>query len=154
MKRRLIFALACVLVLCLTACSLTGARVLIWRAVSEYSLETGTAIESEYVRVNTSMSVIDATVTAFNSAAGESELERALPEGIEITDWELDDTDLKLYVSAGYASVTGYRRSIGDACMVLTFCAIDGVETVSVYSGETLLTSAMDENDIILTDTQ
>lgn len=154
MKKRLICTLVCALLLCLTACSLSGARVLVWRAVSDYYLGTGTAVESEYVSVDTSQSIIDATVAAFNSTTDDKELERALPDGVGITDWELDGTDLKLYVSAGYASVTGSRRSIGDACMVLTFCAIDGVETVSVYSGEAMLTSAMDENDIILTDTQ
>ena len=57
-----------------------------------------------------------------------------------------------LFLSPEYASVTGYWRTVADCCMVLTFCAIDGVESVSVYSAGVMLTAAMTTDDIVLTD--
>ena len=143
-KRFACLALASTL-LALGACSAAGAEVTVWRAVPSYYLESGAAIESETVRADAGLSEIDAAVAAFNS-------ERPLPDGVDITGWELDGTELKLSVSAEYASVTGYRRSIADACMVLTFCAIEGVERVSIYSEGTMLTAAMSAADIVLTD--
>ena len=152
MKR--IFALALTLVLLtLAACGGSGGEITVWRAVSPYYLDSGSAIETENVSVDISLSVIDAAVGAFNSEVTEPELIRALPDGVEITGWELDGTELRLSVSAEYVSLTGYWRTIADACMTLTFCAIDGVERVSVYSGDTMLTAPMAPDDIVLTDT-
>ena len=150
-KRFACLALASAL-LALGACSAAGAEVTVWRAVPSYYLESGAAIESETVRADAGPSEIDAAVAAFNSDTNDAELERPLPDGVDITGWELDGTELKLSVSAEYASVTGYRRSIADACMVLTFCAIEGVERVSIYSEGTMLTAAMSAADIVLTD--
>ncbi len=152
MKRlsAIIFALA--MLLGLTACSLSGRSVTVWRAVSPYYLESGAAVQSEPVSVDASLSDIDAAVAAFNSDSTDAELVRALPDGVSITGWELEDGELRLYVSAEYAAVTGAGRSIGDACMALTFCAVEGVESVSVYSGDTLLTANMRPEDVLLAD--
>ena len=152
MKKLVAIAAAMTLLLSLTACSISGKSVTVWRAVSPYYLESGSAVQSEPVSVNASLSEIEAAVEAFNSDTTDAELIRALPEGVNITGWELNGTVLRLNVSAEYASVTGYWRSIGDACMALTFCAIDGVESVSVYSGDTMLTASMTPEDIVLTD--
>lgn len=152
MRRRIITLALAAAFLALAACGLAGRKVTVWRAVSQYYLESGSAVQSEPVSVNASLSEIEAAVEAFNSDTTDAELIRALPEGVDITGWELNGTALRLNVSAEYASVTGYWRSIGDACMALTFCAIDGVESVSVYSGDTMLTASMTPEDIVLTD--
>ena len=103
-KRFACLALASAL-LALGACSAAGAEVTVWRAVPSYYLESGAAIESETVRADAGLSEIDAAVAAFNSDTNDAELERPLPDGVDITGWELDGTELKLSVSAEYASV-------------------------------------------------
>ena len=152
MKKLAAIAAALTLLLGLTACSLSGKSVTVWRAVSPYYLESGSAVQSEPVSVDAGLSDIDAAVTAFNTDTTDAELVRALPDGVSITGWELDGTELCLSVSPEYASVTGYWRTVSDCCMVLTFCAIDGVESVSVYSEGVMLTAAMTTDDIVLTD--
>lgn len=152
MKKLAAIAAALTLLLGLTACSISGKSVTVWRAVSPYYLESGSAVQSEPVSVDAGLSDIDAAVTAFNTDTTDAELVRALPDGVSITGWELDGTELCLSVSPEYASVTGYWRTVADCCMVLTFCAIDGVESVSVYSEGVMLTAAMTTENIVLTD--
>lgn len=152
MRRRIITLALAAAFLTLAACGLAGRKVTVWRAVSQYYLESGSAVQSEPVSVDAGLSDIDAAVTAFNTDTTDAELVRALPDGVSITGWELDGTELCLSVSPEYASVTGYWRTVADCCMVLTFCAIDGVESVSVYSEGVMLTAAMTTDDIVLTD--
>ena len=152
MRRRIITLALAAAFLALAACGLAGRKVTVWRAVSQYYLESGSAVQSEPVSVNASLSEIEAAVEAFNSDTTDAELIRALPEGVDITGWELNGTELCLSVSPEYASVTGYWRTVADCCMVLTFCAIDGVESVSVYSEGVMLTAAMTTENIVLTD--
>lgn len=154
MKKRILCALLALALTTLSACVLLSRdEVTVWRAVSPYYLESGSAIAAENVAADAGLGEIEAAVAAFNSETGESDLLRALPDGVNITGWTLENGELRLKVSAEYASVTGYWRSIADSCMALTFCAIDGVKSVSVYSGDTLLTAAMSPEDVLLTDT-
>ena len=147
MRRRIITLALAAAFLALAACGLAGRKVTVWRAVSQYYLESGSAVQSEPVSVDAGLSDIDAAVTAFNTDTTDAELVRALPDGVSITGWELDGTELCLSVSPEYASVTGYWRTVADCCMVLTFCAIDGVESEGV-----MLTAAMTTENIVLTD--
>ncbi len=148
--KKLTLALAAFCLLLLASCGLAGSTVEVYRAVSPYYLTGGAAIESERVSVDTSLGDIDAAVAAFNTDTSDPELVRALPEGVNVTGWELVGSELRLSVSPEYAALTGHRRTIADACAVFTFCAIDGVESVSIYSEGVLLTAATGPDAYVL----
>lgn len=150
-KMCVLFAALCLAVL--TGCAMAGTEdVVVYRAVSPYYLTDGIAVEPEKVAVDSSLGEIDAAVAAFNSDTDEPELQRPMPNGVDITGWELAGSELRIYVSPQYAALTGHNRTISDACIVLTFCAIDGIDSVSIYSGEILLTARLGAGDLLLSD--
>ena len=151
MKKLLALLLALVMVFALAACGGTT-RVEVWRPLAEYYLSGGAAVEVESVKVDGSLGVIDAAVAAFNTSPGDNRFTRALPGGVDVLGWTLEGGELRLDVSAEYASLSGWRRSIADSCAVLTFCAIEGVDSVSIYSGDTMLSDARGPASIVLED--
>ena len=149
MKIRVFLAAVCLALL--AGCAMAGTEdVVVYRAVSPYYLTDGPAIEPEEVAVDTWLGAIEPAVVAFSSDSDEPDLQCALPDGVEITGWELDGSELRIYVSPQYAALTGHNRTVADACIVLTFCAIDGIESVSIYSGDTLLTARLGVDDLLL----
>ena len=152
MKKAVILLLALALA-ALGGCASRTLEVEVYRAVLPYYLSDGPAVRAETVHVDASLGDIDAVAEAFNSAPADPELANPLPDGVRIEGWELADGELRLSVSAGYASLSGYRRSAADCCLALSFCAVEGVERVSVSSCEALLTAAMSPEDICLADT-
>ena len=153
MKRILCAAIALSLSL-LSACGLSRSHVTVWRAVSPYYFEGGkAAVDTENVKVDSALGQIDAAMYAFNSHSNDPALSRALPDGVNVLDWELHGSELRLNVSPGYAELAGYDRAVADCCATLTFCAIDGIESVSIYSGGAMLTSARTPGGIMLADT-
>ena len=100
--------------------------------------------------VDASLSELDAAVAAFNAEAGDTELLRALPEGVDVLGWTLDGGALTLAVSPGYASLAGRARTVADCCITLTFCAIEGVESVSVHALGAALSSSMTPDGFVL----
>lgn len=152
MKKCIIIAALLAVALCALAACGGITRVEVWRPVSEYYLSGGAAVETESVKVDGSLGEIDAAVAAFNTSPNDNRYTRALPDGIDVLGWALEDGELRLDVSAEYASLSGWRRSIADCCAVLTFCAIEGVDSVSIYSGDTMLSDARGPSSIVLED--
>lgn len=54
------------------------------------------------------------------------------PEGVRLLSWELEDGCLHLDVSEQYGSLTGVDLTIADACLTLTLCQVQGVESIYV----------------------
>ena len=68
----------------------------------------------------------------------------------KIVGWQLEGTELRLEVSPEWAELEGFERSLADCCAVLTFCALDGVDSVTIYSLGQRLAGPLDESGIFL----
>ena len=153
MRKRYGFAALCLALLLFAGCGAGREKVGVWRAVrTDYLAGGRPSLEAEIVYADASLSEIDAAVAAFNSPASEVGLARALPEGLDIIGWELAGTELRLYVPAEYASFAGYARAAAESCAALTFCALEVVESVSFYSGETALSEGLRPGHVLLED--
>ena len=108
--------------------------------------------EGEEAPAEAGLSEIEAAVRAFNSPCIDSELAHPFPDGVEILGWELANASLRLYVPAEYAALTGAERTVADCCAVLTFTAIEGVESVSIWSGDVMLSAPMRAGDFAAAD--
>ena len=106
----------------------------------------------EGTRHNVGFWAIDAAAEALNTDPGDAELSNPLPEDAEVLGWELAGSELRCSVASGYAALTGRERTTADCCITLTFCAVEGVESVSIYSGGVMLSAAMEPEDFILAD--
>lgn len=152
MKRRIITALCLALaLLTLASCGQAALTVEVWRrtADAEHSVSEG-LIQSERRSVQAQAGSINGAVSAFNAEPEDPGLARAAPGDAKILAWRLEGTELRLEVSPGWAELTGFDRTLADCCAVLTFCALEGVDSVSIYSLGQRLAGPMDESDIVL----
>ena len=123
----------------------------VWRrtADAEHSVSEG-LIQSERRSVQAQAGSINGAVSAFNAEPEDPGLARAAPGDAKILAWRLEGTELRLEGSPGWAELTGCDRTLADCCAVLTFCALEGVDSVSIYSLGQRLAGPMDESDIVL----
>ena len=152
MKRRIIAALCLALaLLTLASCGQAALTVEVWRrtADAEHSVSEG-LIQSERRSVQAQAGSINGAVSAFNAEPEDPGLARAAPGDAKILAWRLEGTELRLEVSPEWAELTGFDRTLTDCCAVLTFCALEGVDSVSIYSLGQRLAGPMDESDIVL----
>ena len=152
MKRRIIAALCLALaLLTLASCGHAALTVEVWRrtADAEHSVREG-LIQSERRSVQAQAGSINGAVSAFNAEPEDPGLARAAPGDAKILAWRLEGTELRLEVSPEWAELTGFDRTLSDCCAVLTFCALEGVDSVSIYSLGQRLAGPMDESDIVL----
>lgn len=152
MKRRIIAALCLALaLLTLASCGQAALTVEVWRrtADAEHSVSEG-LIQSERRSVQAQAGSINGAVSAFNAEPEDPGLARAAPGDAKILAWRLEGTELRLEVSPGWAELTGFDRTLTDCCAVLTFCALEGVDSVSIYSLGQRLAGPMDGSDIVL----
>lgn len=152
MKRRIIAALCLALaLLTLASCGQAALTVEVWRrtADAEHSVSEG-LIQSERRSVQAQAGSINGAVSAFNAEPEDPGLARAAPGDAKILAWRLEGTELRLEVSPGWAELTVFDRTLADCCAVLTFCALEGVDSVSIYSLGQRLAGPMDGSDIVL----
>ena len=153
MRRLTVLTLLLAALLSLAACGAEVQEAEVWRVVREAYLDGGgSALEAETVDVPAGLGEIAALIAGFNAAGESPSLRRALPEGALIENWTLASGELRLYVQEGFSDLTGYERPLAEACAALTFCAVEGVESVSLFSGDTQLTAALTPGEILLTD--
>lgn len=152
MRKRILAALCLGLaLLCLASCGGGQLRVEVWRrtADAERALSEG-VIQPETRAVQLQAGSINGAVSAFNAEPEDPDLSRAAPEGARIVGWQLEDGQLRLEVTPEWSELEGFDRTLADSCAVLTFCALEGVESVSVYCLGQRLTEPLDEGDIFL----
>ena len=152
MKRRIIAALCLALaLLTLASCGQAALTVEVWRrtADAEHSVSEG-LIQSERRSVQAQAGSINGAVSAFNAEPEDPTLRRAAPGDAKIVGWQLEGTELRLEVSPEWAELEGFERSLADCCAVLTFCALDGVDSVTIYSLGQRLAGPLDESGIFL----
>ena len=54
------------------------------------------------------------------------------PDGLQLLDWQLEEGRLHLDLSEQYYSLSGVDLTLADACLTLTFCQREEVESVYV----------------------
>lgn len=152
MKRRIIAVLCLALALVvLASCGHAALTVEVWRRTSdaEHSVSEG-LIQPERRSVQAQAGSINGAVSAFNAAPEDPGLTRAAGEDARILAWKLEGTELRLEVSPEWAELEGFDRTLADCCAALTFCALEGVDSVSIYSLGQRLAGPLDESDIVL----
>lgn len=151
MKKRIAAALCLALaLLTLASCGRATLTVEVWRRTSdaERSVSDG-LIQSEKRSVQLQAGSINGAVSAFNAEPERPGLSRAAGGDAKILAWSLEGTELRLEVSPEWAELEGFDRTLADCCAVLTFCALEGVDSVSIYCLGQRLAGPMDESDIV-----
>lgn len=147
-------ALLLSLILIFSACADTGApHALIYRQLApSYQGSSGEMIRAEHFTPAPGISPVSSVISQFNSASSDISLKTPMNEAAYILGYSQSDSHLRLRVSEGYMLLRGMERTIADGCAVLTFCSLDGVDSVSIYCGDTLLLSSKTAADYYILD--
>lgn len=148
----LVFMLAFLLLISACGAQTGGTQISIYRTLSPYYLTKGDLVDIEKVPLNPGIDIINSAISAFNSAPDDLRLRNPLPDGARIFGYSLTSGVLRLETK-GCEDLEGIELTVLHCCAVLTFCAIDGIDAVSIWSGETELCPPLSPEDMILTDT-
>ena len=98
-------------------------------------------------------SEVRAAVELFASPSAAEGLTCALPEGVTVEDWSLDNGAVTLTLSEGFLQASPMDRTAAALCATLTLCGLEGVKSVNVAAGGQTLFSGLVPADALLRDT-
>ena len=90
---------------------------------------------------------------AFASPSLDDGLRCALPEGVTLEDWTLENGVVTLTLSPAFLEQRDMDRTLAAFAAVLTLCQLDEVDAVTVAAGDRVLFSGLTPEDALLTDT-
>lgn len=136
MNRRLT-ALGCALALSLTGCALAAVREsppteeeyrVYYSAMGDQ--RAGAAVDCVSCAVGEPL--VPGLMSALISDPGEEGLASSFPTGVRLLSWSLEEGQLHLDLSEQYGGLTGVELTLADSCIALTFCGLEGVESVYI----------------------
>lgn len=152
-KRLCALALLLAAALALGACGDSGgATAEVYRVRALESQTGGSLLATETVALAVGVDTIPAYIDAFNAAPQTAGLENPVPESAALTGGSLADGTLTLEAKGGYRTLSGIALTRANACVVLTFSAIPGVERVTIRSGDRVVCENLTAADLVLAD--
>ncbi len=116
----------------------------IWRAAADPS-DGGDLIRSESFPAQEAD--LEELLAAFCAPSQADGLRCALPDGVSLSEYQLENGVLTLDLSAEFLDESEMDRGITAFCAAFTFCQLEGVEAVTVSAdGQTLFAGIMPED--------
>jgi germination protein M len=95
----------------------------------------------------------DSALALFASPSQDESATCALPEGIAVESWSLENGVVTLDLSPAYLSLSDMERTVTAFCAALTLCQLDGVEAVTITADGQTVFSGLAAADALLKDT-
>ena len=139
MKKRHILALACALSLAAGGCARTdgtdaageqASYKVYYSALEDQQAQA--AVDCEAHAFRTGAAVVPDLMQALLSQPDTPGLASPFPEGVRLLSWTLEEGALHLDLSEQFGGLSGVNLTVADACLALTFCQVEGVESVYV----------------------
>ena len=80
--------------------------------------------------------VIDELLEQLKADTGDVEMVKPIPDGVEVTGYNLEETLLTLYFNDAYSSMDGIKEVLTRAAVVRTLMQVEQVECLSFYVGD------------------
>lgn len=94
-------------------------------------------------------------IALFLSPASDGEaLARALPEGVDVLGWTLENGVVTLDLSPSFLDEPDMTRTVAAMCAALTLCQLDEADAVTVTSGGQTVFAGLMPEDAFLEDTE
>lgn len=127
--------------------------VAIYRVAADKGDSGGDLLRTETLTLPDTGDELDAVLDAFASAAKRDSLSCALPDGVAIEGWTLENGVVTLALSDEYLALSDMSRTVTAFCAVLTLCQLEDVDAVTVTAGGETVFSGLVPEDALLTDT-
>jgi len=158
---RTVAALTLALAVLLAACApdgaesgAGGAEIEVYRVVSESLKNDGELIRAEKVEIPSGSDRLHAAMKALETSPKDPDLGRSMPGDLRILSYSLEDGQLSLEMSREYLDLQGIDRTVVDYCIALTLCALEEVESVSLYVDGEPQSVGLTADDVLLYDTE
>lgn len=93
---------------------------------------------------------LEALITLLQTPSGNSAFRSAMPAGVSLEDWTLENDVVTLSFSESFLDAPDMDRSLAAFCAALTLCQLDEVEAVTVTcAGQTLYAGLMPEDALL-----
>lgn len=126
----------------------TADALSVWRVVS--GSDDGELIRAENYPASAAGDM-ETLLALFDAPSRNDSLVRALPDGVEIESWYLDNGVVTLTLSESFLDLAPMDRTTAAFCAALTLCQLDGVEAVTVAAGQQIVFSGLMPEDAFLT---
>lgn len=139
MKKRRILALLGALLAAAAGCAAqagqsaagTGETYLVYySALSDP--QGASAVEGEPRTLSEGQAEVPALFQALLAKPSTQGLSSPFPTGLRLLDWTLEEGQLHLDLSEQYYTLSGVDLTLADACLTLTLCQLEGVDSVYV----------------------
>lgn len=144
--KKSVMGLLCAVLLLLSACAggagqnepKAGAYGIYFSALG--SSGAVAAVECEYRQLSAGANPINALMELLLAGPENPALLSPFPQsGVRLLSWKLQDGELKLNLSEQYGELSGVDLTVADYCIALTFCQVEGVDSVYItVAGEEL----------------
>lgn len=101
-----------------------------YSALGDESAESAVACEARLLPEQEDQ--VPALMQALLSPPETQTLASPFPDGVRLLDWEVAGGQLHLDLSEQFGGLTGVDLTVADACLALTFCQLEEVESVYV----------------------
>jgi germination protein M len=160
MKKRVcaLFASLCIL---LGGCGLSSSdtgeaaeTMTVYRlSASDASMSGGLTKSQEVSLPPGTQADVETALDLFASDTGDQALRPALPDGVQVEGWTLDNGVVTLTLSDSFLSLSQMDKTVTAFCAALTLCQLDEVDAVTVVSGGEVLFQGIVPEDALLKDT-
>ncbi|MCC8181899.1 MAG: GerMN domain-containing protein [Clostridiales bacterium] len=160
MRGRLCILLASLLALsaALVGCAATETEeegILIYYAAGDQETYGQAAVGAENWAEGSEASSVDEVFDRMLEEPGTDGLSQALPDGVRLWSWALEDGVLTLNLSEDYNGLSGISLTVASSCLMLTMTQLEGVESLNItVDGQQLPEGSqvpLDREDVLLT---
>ena len=124
----------------------------VYRVKSADSRTDSELIKADALILNTDESSVLQAVEALSEIPSNAKFLCPLPNGVQILDAEQKDNLVTVYANSDYLDVNGIDKTIMDACITLTMCSVEGVDSVSICVGSDVIEKDLTEENFLLFD--
>jgi len=151
-----IIVLVLVLTFLLSACAEAepGLFITVYYSCSDSVKDKSMAIGKESREVREGADILETALSAVMSRPLDGSLRSPFPEEVTLLSHNIDGSAIKLYMSDTYADMPQGDKVIARACLVLTLCALEGIDSVSVFVGDVPDISGVKAEDIEVVNTE
>lgn len=154
MKRVIIILLLLAFLLPACAKEEPGLFITIYYSSPDGGKDKSMAIDEEARGVPDGAGILKTALNAVMSRPQDGSLRSPFPEGVTLLSHSLDGGAIALYMSDTYADMPQGDKVIARACLVLTLCDLEGIDSVSVFVGDVPDISGVKAEDIQIANTQ
>ena len=141
MRRTVLLALACLTLLSAAGCVRAGREgtgYVVYYLSEDVDLDLALTPEERELPEGTDP--VEGLLTLLLEGPESEELTRAIPTGVTLRGWRLEEGVLTVDFSARYSALSGVALTLADYSVVNTLCRLEGVDAVEITADGDYLT--------------